>query len=282
MVASALDNYLKNLSDYDLIDSDREIALANKIAKGDESAIQELTLANLRLVVTIAKQFMNRGVALGELIAEGNHGLVKAAQRFRPGHGAKFASYAAWWIKQNIRRAIRDDKRIVRVPVQSLLRMQKIKNARLKIQQETGDASNDKAVAKEVGISPRLVRTTSLHVDTSSFSINEQISQDGKATEKGELIPDSQAQTPGEVMEFHDGYKTLMEIVRQELTEREYKILSARFGLDDGEAKTLAETSELVGLTSERVRQLQQEALRRLRCKLAPHELEGLINNSAA
>lgn len=281
MVANALDNYLKNLSDYDLIDSDQEIALANKIANGDESAIQELTLANLRLVVTIAKQFMNRGVALAELIAEGNHGLVKAAQRFRPGHGAKFASYAAWWIKQNIRRAIRDDKRIVRVPVQSLLRMQKIKNARLKIKQNTGK-TDDHQVAKEVGISPKLVRSTSLHVDTSSFSINEQINQDGKATEKGELLPDSHSPNPGEVMEFHDGYKTLMEIVRQELNEREYSILSARFGLEDGQAKTLAETSELVGLTSERVRQLQQEALRRLRCKLAPHELQGLINRPAA
>jgi len=282
MVANSLDNYLKHLGDYDLIDSDREIVLANKIAQGDESAIQELTLANLRLVVTISKQYMRKGVALSELIAEGNHGLVKAAQRFRPGHGAKFASYAAWWIKQNIRRAIRDSQRIVRVPVQSLLRMQKIKNARLKIQQKNGKASDDNAVAKEVGISPRLVRSTSLHVDTSSFSINEQISQDGKATEKGELIPDTQAASPREVMEFHDGYKTLMEIVRQELTEREYKILSSRFGLDDGHAKTLSETSALVNLTSERVRQLQQEALRKLRCKLAPHELQGLIYRSAA
>ena len=172
MVANSLDNYLKHLGDYDLIDSDREIVLANKIAQGDESAVQELTLANLRLVVTISKQYMKRGVALSELIAEGNHGLVKAAQRFRPGHGAKFASYAAWWIKQNIRRAIRDSQRIVRVPVQSLLRMQKIKNARLKIQQKDGKISDDNAVAKEVGISPRLVRSTSLHVDTSSFSIS--------------------------------------------------------------------------------------------------------------
>ena len=159
--------------------------------------------------------------------------------------------------------------------------MQKIKNARLKIRQEDGIETDDK-VAKEVGISTRLVRSTSLHVDTSSFSINEQISQEGKATEKGELIPDQQSLKPDEAMEYHDGYKTLMEIVRQELSEREYTILAARFGLDDGIPKTLAETSELIGLTSERVRQLQQDALRRLRCKLAPHELQGLLDRSAA
>jgi len=232
-------------------------------------------------VVTIAKQFMSRGVALAELIAEGNHGLVKAAERFRPGHGAKFASYAAWWIKQNIRRAVRDNKRIVRVPVQSLLRMQKIKDARLKISQGK-DQVSDADVAKEVGISTKLVKSTSVHVDTSSFSINEQINNDGKVTEKGDLIADTKSASPDQVLEHNEGYKIMMEMVRQELSDREYKIIAARFGLLDGESKTLGETSELVGLTSERVRQLQQEALRKLRLKLAPHELQGLIENTAA
>ena len=279
MTTSALSNYLNHLGDYPLINASEEIALAKKIEAGSESAIQKLTLANLRLVITIAKQFANKGVPLSELIAAGNHGLSKAARRFRLGHGAKFSSYASWWIKQTVRRAITDHSRIVRVPIQSLLRMQKIKNAKLKISQKNGSA-NDLEIAREVGITPSLVKSTRIHVDTSTFSLNESTSSDDHSRERAEMIPDTNAPSPEELVEYREGYQTFMQIIRQELNEREYTIIEARFGLDDGVPKTLNETSERVGLTSERVRQLQHDVLRRLRHTLAPHQLQDLINKS--
>ena len=279
MTTSTLSTYLNQLGDYQLITSKEEMALAKKIEAGSEKAVQKLTLANLRLVITIAKQFSNRGVAINELIAAGNHGLVKAARRFRLGHGAKFSSYASWWIKQNIRKAITEHNRIVRVPIQSLLRMQRIKNAKTKISEAKGSAS-DQEIAREVGITPSLVKSTRLHVDTSTFSINEQVSSDDSTREKAEMIPDNNSPSPEELIEYREGYQTLMQIIRQELNEREYQIIEARFGLDDGIAKTLNETSERIGLTSERVRQLQHDILRRLRHTLAPHQLQDLINKS--
>jgi len=273
---NSVKTYMGEIASYPLVSRDEEVELASEIADGSEEARKKLTEGNLRLVVKIAHDYKNLGVPLADLIAEGNVGLMKAVAKFKPDKGAKFSSYAAWWIKQAIRRAIANQGRVVRVPVQAAAKMKLIRQTSQQLTKELGHVPNEKDIAKALGMTERSIRSTIATVNTSLISMDAEL-QEGEGGTVGDLLTDSKSQSPEEIMENDDVVKLLKDIVESQLNEREKTIIRMRYGFDDGKPKTLEEVSTIIGRTRERVRQIQHQALKKLKLNITDADVSSMV-----
>lgn len=262
--------YMSEIGQISLVTKNEEADLAEAIHNGDIAAHEEaratLIKANLRLVVKIAHDFKGLGLPLLDLISEGNIGLMRAVEKFDPAKGAKFSSYAAWWIKQSMRRALANQSRTIRIPVQSAGKINKIKTVRMKLTEMLGREPTDGEVAEHLDFSERTVTGLRL-ADLRTFSLHDPIQQ-GEEGEFQDIIPDRRAMTPDQVLGDVESVDRLVDLL-EELEPREKLILKMRFGLDGYRARTLEEVSQAIGRTRERVRQIQNQALTKLKTMLA-------------
>ena len=264
-----LKRYLQEIGQFSLLTPQQEIELARKIKKGDAAARERMINANLRLVVTIARDYANLGLPLLDLISEGNIGLTKAVERFDPTKGAKLSTYAMWWIKQSIKRALANQSKTIRLPVHLVDKVAKVRRVSLQMSDELGREPTDEELGEEIGIaSDKVARLKSVGIRPASLDAP---ITDDDSTEFAEVIGDDEAQTPFELLRDKnllgevDG---LLEV----LDSRETKIISQRFGLDGGRPKTLENVAKSFGITRERIRQLQNIALAKLRRALSKKE----------
>jgi RNA polymerase primary sigma factor len=254
--------YLREIGQIALLTPQEEIDLAARIKKGDREARALMIKANLRLVVKIAHDYANLGLPLLDLVSEGNIGLMKAVERFDPGKGGKLSTYAAWWIKQSIKRALANQSKTIRLPVHLVDKISRMRRVSLQMSEELGREPTDDELAEEVGISTRKVSQLKT-VAIRPASLDAPISDDD-STEFGDIVGDEDAQSPFELLRdknLHDGVSDLLQI----LDDRERKIISQRFGLDGAKPRTLEEVAKKFGLTRERIRQLQNIALAKMR-----------------
>ena len=262
--------YMHDIGQISLVSKDQEVVLAAQIHGGDHDMHDEaratLIKANLRLVVKIAHDFKGLGLPLLDLISEGNIGLMRAVEKFDPAKGAKFSSYAAWWIKQSMRRALANQARVIRIPVQSAGKINKIKSVKMKLTEKLGREPTDDEIADHLGFSERTVTGLRL-ADLRTFSLHDPIQQ-GEEGEFQDIIPDRGAMTPDRILGDEESVHRLLSLL-SELDERERLILQLRFGLDGKRPKTLEEVSQEIRRTRERVRQIQNQALAKLRAMLA-------------
>src|SRR5947207_13837109 len=259
---TGLERYLKEIGRIPLLTPEQEIELAGKIKKGDVAARERMILANLRLAVTIAHDYANLGLGLLDLISEGNIGLNKAVDRFDPTKGAKLSTYAAWWIKQSIKRALANQSKTIRLPVHLVDKIAKMRRVSLRMSDELGREPTDDELGDEIGIASGKVSQLKT-VSIRPASLDAPISDDD-STEFGEIVGDEEAQTPFELLRdknLRNEVGGLLDV----LDDREKKIIVQRFGLDGGKPKALEEGGEKFGVTRERIRQLQNIALSKLR-----------------
>ena len=270
--------YMTEIARIPLVNKKEEAELAEDIHGVDdlrhEDARTTLIKANLRLVVKITHDFKGLGLPLLDLISEGNIGLMRAVEKFDPAKGAKFSSYAAWWIKQSMRRALANQSRTIRIPVQSAGKINKIKTVRMRLVEELGREPTDAEIAEHLDFSERTVAGLRL-ADLRTISLHDPIQQ-GEEGEFQDIIPDRHAMTPDQIIGDVESVFRLMDLL-DKLEERERKILEMRFGLKGGRALTLEEVSQEIGRTRERVRQIQNQALAKLKQLLAD---ESGFNNS--
>ena len=262
--------YMAEIGQFPRITPQQEKTLADMIHSGDKAMHDEacatLINANLRLVVKIAHDFKGFGLPLSDLISEGNLGLVRAVEKFDPAKGAKFSSYAAWWIKQSMRRALANQASVIRIPVQSAGKINKIKLANMKLTEQLGRAPTDNELADTLALSERTVATLRLS-DLKTISLHAPIQQ-GEDGSFEDVISDRNAMMPDRIVGDEESVQRLFALLG-ELDARERQIIQLRFGLDGRRPKTLEEVSQMIHRTRERVRQLQNQALAKLRAKLA-------------
>lgn len=272
--------YMQSIGQFRLVSQKEEAQLAKRIAKGDQEARDILISSNLRLVVKIAHDFKGLGLPLLDLISEGNIGLMRAVEKFDPSKGAKLSSYAAWWIKQSMRRALANQARTIRIPVQSASKIGKIQNAKAKLTQTLGREPTDKEIATEINLTERTV-TGLRQGKASTISLFDPI-QNGAEGEFKDIIPDDKTIAPNDIVQDDETLQLMMKMVAK-LPERERVILKLRFGLDGGKPKTLEEVSHAIGRTRERVRQIQNQALERLRAAIEEQKtIEEVVQEAAA
>jgi RNA polymerase primary sigma factor len=261
--------YLREVGQSKLLTPKEEIALAKRIQKGDSKAREEMIKSNLRLVVKIARDYEDYGLPLLDLINEGNMGLMKAVERFDPRKGAKLSTYASWWIKQSIRRALANQSKTIRLPVHVVDKLFHMRRAATKLQEELGREATDEELAEELGTTAfRVARLRSAAIRPASLDAP---IGDDDTNRFGDLVEDERADTPYEQLED----KTNTDLVREmmdTLDPREATILRYRFGLDGGGEKTLEEVGKKFGVTRERIRQLQNIALKKLRKRIEDRE----------
>jgi RNA polymerase primary sigma factor len=266
---SGLNRYLQEIGRIPLLTPQQEVELAGKIKNGDAAARERMINANLRLVVTIARDYVNLGLPLLDLISEGNIGLTKAVERFDPTKGAKLSTYAMWWIKQSIKRALANQGKTIRLPVHLVDKVAKVRRVSLQMSEELGREPTDDELGEEIGIDgEKVARLKSLGIRPAS--IDGPIGDDD-STEFGEVIGDEEAQTPFELLRDKNLLDE-MDGLLDALDKREQKIISQRFGLDGGRPKTLEDVGKNFGVTRERIRQLQNIALAKLRRALSKKE----------
>jgi RNA polymerase primary sigma factor len=254
--------YLKEIGKVPLLSADEEIELATKMGQGDQEAKKKLAEANLRLVVSIAKRYVGRGMLFLDLIQEGNLGLIKAVEKFDYQKGYKFSTYATWWIRQAITRAIADQARTIRIPVHMVETINKLIRVSRQLLQQYGRDPLPEELAKEMGISEDKVREI-LKIAQEPVSLETPIGEE-EDSHLGDFIPDDDAPAPAEAAAFTLLKEQLMDVL-DTLTPREEKVLKLRFGLDDGRARTLEEVGKEFQVTRERIRQIEAKALRKLR-----------------
>jgi len=254
--------YLKEIGSIPLLSGEEEIELAKRIEQGDEDAKQKLAESNLRLVVSIAKRYAGRGMSFLDLIQEGNLGLIKAAEKFDYRKGYKFSTYATWWIRQAITRAIADQARTIRIPVHMVETINKIIRAQRALTQKLGREPSPQEIAKEVNMPADKVREV-LKISQEPVSLETPIGEE-EDSHLGDFIPDDNEPVPAEAAEYAVLKEQLNEVL-DTLTDREQKVLRLRFGLDDGRARTLEEVGKEFNVTRERIRQIEAKALRKLR-----------------
>jgi len=260
--SQSLDKYLQEIGKVDLITSDVEVELAKRIREGDQVALEKLTKANLRFVVSVAKQYQNNGLTLGDLINEGNLGLIKAAKRFDEKRGFKFISYAVWWIRQSIMQALAEQSRIVRLPLNRVGSLSKISKTFSELEQKFQREPSTEEVAEVIGVTNQEVldnlKVSGRHISMDApFVQGEENSLLDVLTDANESTPDSGLMTDSLTQEVQRALSTL--------TVREAEVLGLYFGLDKNESMTLEEIGEKFNLTRERVRQIKEKATRRLR-----------------
>lgn len=254
--------YLKEIGRVPLLTPDEEVGLAERMSKGDPYARKRLSEANLRLVVSIAKRYVGRGMQFLDLIQEGNLGLIKAVEKFDYTKGFKFSTYATWWIRQAITRAIADQARTIRIPVHMVETINKVKKVSSQLLHENGHEPSAEDIAKQLDMSVDKVREI-IRVSQEPVSLETPIGEE-EDSHLGDFIPDDDAPAPAEAA-FHTLLKEQLSDVLETLTEREAKVLRLRFGLEDGRSRTLEEVGKEFDVTRERIRQIEAKALRKLR-----------------
>lgn len=254
--------YLKEIGKVPLLTAEEEIELAQRMEQGDEEPKKRLAEANLRLVVSIAKRYVGRGMLFLDLIQEGNLGLIKAVEKFDYKKGFKFSTYATWWIRQAITRAIADQARTIRIPVHMVETINKLIRVSRQLLQELGREPTPEEVAKEMGMSEDKVREI-MKISQEPVSLETPIGEE-EDSHLGDFIPDDDAPAPAESAAFTLLKEQLIDVL-DTLTPREEKVLRLRFGLDDGRARTLEEVGKEFNVTRERIRQIEAKALRKLR-----------------
>ncbi|WP_055668038.1 RNA polymerase sigma factor RpoD [Desnuesiella massiliensis] len=254
--------YLKEIGKVPLLSSDEEIQLAQKIEDGDQAAKKKLAEANLRLVVSIAKRYVGRGMLFLDLIQEGNLGLIKAVEKFDYRKGYKFSTYATWWIRQAITRAIADQARTIRIPVHMVETINKLIRVSRQLLQELGREPLPEEIAKIMDMPEDKVREI-MKIAQEPVSLETPIGEE-EDSHLGDFIPDDEAPAPAEAAAFTMLKEQLINVL-DTLTPREEKVLRLRFGLDDGRARTLEEVGKEFNVTRERIRQIEAKALRKLR-----------------
>ena len=254
--------YLKEIGKVPLLSTDDEVELARLMSEGDEAAKKRLTEANLRLVVSIAKRYVGRGMLFLDLIQEGNLGLIKAVEKFDYSKGYKFSTYATWWIRQAITRAIADQARTIRIPVHMVETIDKLIRVSRQLLQELGRDPQPEEIAKEMNMSVDKVREI-MKIAQEPVSLETPIGEE-EDSHLGDFIPDDDAPAPSELASFMLLKEQLMGVL-DTLTSREEKVLRLRFGLDDGRPRTLEEVGKVFNVTRERIRQIEAKALRKLR-----------------
>ncbi|BAQ57236.1 RNA polymerase sigma factor RpoD [Lactobacillus acetotolerans] len=267
--------YLKEIGRVPLLNADQEIALAKRIEAGDEEAKQELAEANLRLVVSIAKRYVGRGMSFLDLIQEGNMGLMKAVDKFDYTLGFKFSTYATWWIRQAITRAIADQARTIRIPVHMVETINKLIRIQRQLLQDLGREPTPEEIGAEMDMPTKKVRDI-LKIAQEPVSLETPIGEEDDS-HLGDFIKDKDATSP----EQHASYEMLkeqLEEVLDTLTDREENVLRLRFGLDDGRTRTLEEVGRVFGVTRERIRQIEAKALRKLRHPSRSNQLRDFLD----
>lgn len=267
--------YLKEIGRVPLLTSDEEVELAKRILEGDEKAKQRLSEANLRLVVSIAKRYVGRGMSFLDLIQEGNLGLIKAVEKFDYTKGFKFSTYATWWIRQAITRAIADQARTIRIPVHMVETINKVKKASSMLLHKNGHEPSADEIAEELGMTEDKVREI-LRVAQEPVSLETPIGEE-EDSHLGDFIPDNDAPAPADAASLALLKETLVEVL-DTLQEREAKVLRLRFGLEDGRPRTLEEVGTEFGVTRERIRQIEAKALRKLRHPSRSKKLKDFLD----
>ncbi len=265
-VAEGIDDpvkvYLKEIGRVPLLTPEEEIDLAVRMSQGDAAARQRLSEANLRLVVSIAKRYVGRGMQFLDLIQEGNLGLIKAVEKFDYTKGFKFSTYATWWIRQAITRAIADQARTIRIPVHMVETINKVKKISSQLLHANGHEPSAEEIAEEMGVSVDKVREI-MRVAQEPVSLETPIGEE-EDSHLGDFIPDEDAPVPAEAA-YHTLLREQLGDVLGTLTPREEKVLRLRFGLEDGRPRTLEEVGKEFNVTRERIRQIEAKALRKLR-----------------
>lgn len=254
--------YLKEIGKVPLLTAEEEIEIAKRLETGDEEAKKKLSEANLRLVVSIAKRYVGRGMLFLDLIQEGNLGLIKAVEKFDYRKGFKFSTYATWWIRQAITRAIADQARTIRIPVHMVETINKLIRVSRQLLQQYGREPTPEEIAKEMGISESKVREI-IKIAQEPVSLETPIGEE-EDSHLGDFIPDDDAPAPAEAASFALMKEQLLDVL-DTLTPREEKVLRLRFGLDDGRQRTLEEVGKEFNVTRERIRQIEAKALHKLR-----------------
>ena len=267
--------YLKEIGKVSLLTADEEIELAKRMEQGDEEAKKRLAEANLRLVVSIAKRYVGRGMLFLDLIQEGNLGLIKAVEKFDYRKGYKFSTYATWWIRQAITRAIADQARTIRIPVHMVETINKLIRVSRQLLQELGREPTPEEIAEEMDMSVERVREI-LKISQEPVSLETPIGEE-EDSHLGDFIQDDNVPVPADAAAFTLLKEQLIEVLGT-LTEREQKVLRLRFGLDDGRARTLEEVGKEFNVTRERIRQIEAKALRKLRHPSRSRKLKDYLD----
>ncbi len=268
--------YLKDIGKIPLLDSDRELYLAERIAVGDEAAKNELVEANLRLVVSIAKKYVGKGMYFLDLIQEGNLGLIKAVEKFDHTKGYKFSTYATWWIRQAITRAIADQARTIRIPVHMVETIHRVSRCSRQLLQELGREPSLDEIAVKLNMSAEKVREI-MKAAQDPVSLETPIGEEDDS-HLGDFIPDDSSMTPAEAVSYQLLREQLNKVLHT-LTPREEMVIKLRFGLDDGRTRTLEEVGKEFNITRERIRQIEAKALRKLRHQSRSKILKGFLND---
>ena len=267
--------YLKEIGKISLLSLEEETKLSERIVNGDEEAKNILAESNLRLVVSIAKRYVGRGMLVLDLIQEGNIGLMKAVEKFDSNKGYKFSTYATWWIRQAITRAIADQARTIRVPVHMVETINKLSRCQRQLTLELNREPTDEELSKKMGISPDKIREV-LKIAQDPVSLETPIGEEDDS-HLGDFVKDERSMSPEEYT-IHEMLKDEISDVLLTLTEREEQVLRLRFGLDDGSCKTLEEVGQMFGVTRERIRQIEAKALRKLRHPSRSRKLKDFLN----
>ncbi len=267
--------YLKEIGKVPLLSAEEEIELAKRMELGDEEAKKKLAESNLRLVVSIAKRYVGRGMLFLDLIQEGNLGLIKAVEKFDYGKGFKFSTYATWWIRQAITRAIADQARTIRIPVHMVETINKLIRVSRQLLQELGREPTPEEIAEEMRMPVERVREI-LKISQEPVSLETPIGEE-EDSHLGDFIQDENVPVPAEAAAFALLKEQLVEVLGT-LTEREQKVLRLRFGLDDGRARTLEEVGKEFNVTRERIRQIEAKALRKLRHPSRSRKLKDFLD----
>lgn len=267
--------YLKEIGKVNLLTAEEEIELAKRMEEGDEDAKKRLAEANLRLVVSIAKRYVGRGMLFLDLIQEGNLGLIKAVEKFDYRKGYKFSTYATWWIRQAITRAIADQARTIRIPVHMVETINKLIRVSRQLLQELGREPTPEEIAKEMEMSVDRVREI-LKISQEPVSLETPIGEE-EDSHLGDFIQDDNVPVPADAAAFTLLKEQLVEVLNT-LTDREQKVLRLRFGLDDGRARTLEEVGKEFNVTRERIRQIEAKALRKLRHPSRSRKLKDYLD----
>ena len=267
--------YLKEIGKVSLLSSEAEIELAMRMAEGDKEAKRKMAEANLRLVVSIAKRYVGRGMLFLDLIQEGNLGLIKAVEKFDYTKGYKFSTYATWWIRQAITRAIADQARTIRIPVHMVETINKVMRISRQLLQELGHDPTPEEIADDMGLPVEKVREI-LKIAQEPVSLETPIGEE-EDSHLGDFIPDEDASEPAEAASFTLLKEQLAEVLGT-LTPREEKVLRLRFGIEDGRTRTLEEVGKEFNVTRERIRQIEAKALRKLRHPSRSKKLKDFLN----